>query len=161
MLSPSKTTPVPSTIATATNTNNWFSTNTADNQPNQWCCTAAISPEQAGQTYFDQTWKFPIVSSTWNKHLLLVCIYDSDGILAELMLNHTRLCILHAYKVIHTCLIAAGLNPKLQHLDNKACIILKEYISSQGITYQLVSLGIHCHYPAKRAIRTFKSHFIF
>jgi hypothetical protein len=48
----------------------------------------------------------------------------------------------------------------LQQLDSEASLILKGYMTREGIDYQLVPLGVHCHNAAKHAICTFKNHFI-
>jgi hypothetical protein len=72
----------------------------------------------------------------------------------------TGLCILHAYKTIHTRLTTAGLCPKLQRLDNEASLILKDFMTKEGIDYQLVPPGVHCCNAAERAICTFNNHFI-
>ena len=104
--------------------------------------------------------KVPYCFQHWNNYLLVVYNFDSNSVLAEPMSNHTKLYILHAYKVIHTRPTAAGLRPKLQHLDNMASLILKEYMSSEGINYQLVPPCIHCHNASICVIWTFKNYFI-
>jgi hypothetical protein len=76
------------------------------------------------------------------------------------MPRRTGLYILHAYKTIHTRLTTAGLCSKLQRLDNEASLILKDFMTKEGINYQLVPPGIHCCNAAERVICTFKNHFI-
>jgi hypothetical protein len=69
-------------------------------------------------------------------------------------------CILAAYKALHEHLVAAGLRPQLQRLDNDTSQSLKEFMTSEGVDYQLVPPGVHHWNAAKRAIRMFKNHFI-
>jgi len=53
-----------------------------------------------------------------------------------------------------------GLQPQLQHLDNKASCPLQEFMATEGIDYQLVPPHLHCCNAAECAICTFKNHFI-
>jgi hypothetical protein len=57
-------------------------------------------------------------------------------------------------------LILRGLKPLLQSLDNEASLALRNYLTKQGITYQLTPPHIHRINNAERAIQTFKNHFI-
>jgi hypothetical protein len=58
-------------------------------------------------------------------YVLVVYDYDSNAILAEPMRNRTDAEMLRAYSVILNRLIARGLKPKLQQLDNEASTALK------------------------------------
>jgi hypothetical protein len=86
--------------------------------------------------------------------------YDSNSIHAEPMKNKTANSILTAYKLVHQRLCAARLKPKLQRLDNECSQTLKNFMTEQGIDYQLVPPHVHRRNAAERAIRTFKNHFI-
>ena len=119
-----------------------------------------MTPSTTGQIHTDQTGQFVVPSSTGYNYLLILYDYDSNSILAEPMPRRTGLCILHAYKVVHARLVAAGLRPKLQRLDNEASAILKDFMAEEGVDYQLVPPGSHRRNAAERAIRTFKNHFI-
>jgi hypothetical protein len=125
-----------------------------------YCYAAVISSQSTGQVHLDQTSNFLIVLSTDNNYLLLVYDHDRNGILAKLTPKHTTLYILHAYRIIHTCLTSADLPPKLQQLDNEASLILKNYTIGTGLVYQLVPLCIHWHNATECATLTFKNHFI-
>jgi hypothetical protein len=57
-------------------------------------------------------------------------------------------------------LILHGLKPHLQRLDNEASLALRNYLTQQGITYQLALPHIQRRNNAERAIHTFKNHFI-
>jgi hypothetical protein len=69
--------------------------------------------------------------------------YDSNSIYAEPMKNKTANSILTAYKLVHQRLCAAGLKPKLQRLDNECSQTLKNFMTEQGIDYQLVPPHVH------------------
>jgi hypothetical protein len=57
-------------------------------------------------------------------------------------------------------LILCGLKPLLQSLDNEASLALRNYLTKQGITYQLAPPHIYRRNNAERAIHTFNNHFI-
>ena len=68
--------------------------------------------------------------------------------------------IVDPYDSIHTKLIDAGLVPVLQYLDNEVSKELIQSIKSKHVKYQLVAPYDHCLNPVKRAIQTFKNHFV-
>jgi hypothetical protein len=121
----------------------FFPSSDNGNPTTHYCYAAVISLQPTGQVHTDQNGKFPVTSSTGNNYLLIVYDYDSNGILAKPMPRRTGLCILHAYKTIHTRLTTAGLHPKLQRLDNEASLILEDFMTKEGIDYQLVPPGVH------------------
>jgi hypothetical protein len=65
-----------------------------------------------------------------------------------------------AYDTIHQELTVKGFKPKLQTLDNKASTVLKNFFTTNNVEYQLVAPHSHRRSAAKRAIRTFKEHFV-
>jgi hypothetical protein len=113
-----------------------------------------------GQIFTDQTGRFISPSSTGSNKLLILYNYDSNDIHAEPMKNKTTSKILAAYKRAHSLFVKAGLRPILQRLDNECSSILKEFMRSEDVDFQLVPPNVHCQNAAKRAIRTFKNHFI-
>jgi hypothetical protein len=68
--------------------------------------------------------------------------------------------MVRAFDFLIQSLILRGLKPHLQRLDNEASLALRNYITQQGITYQLAPPHIHQRNNAERAIQTFKNHFI-
>ncbi len=54
----------------------------------------------------------------------------------------------------------AGIVPKYQILDNKKLAAYEEAIRVSGMTFELVLPDNHCHNMAKKAIQTFKDHFV-
>ena len=123
-------------------------------------CFASIMTPTTGQIHTDQTGQFIVPSSTGNNYLLILYDNDSNSILAEPMRNRTGQCILLAYKAVHARLVAAGLRPQLQRLDNECSDALKDFLTAETVDYQLVPPGMHRRNAAERAIRTFKNHFI-
>ena len=60
-----------------------------------------------------------------------------------------------------TRLAARGLSVDLHILDNQASAAYKEAITFKwNATFQLIPPNIHCRNQAKRAIHTFKDHFL-
>jgi hypothetical protein len=68
--------------------------------------------------------------------------------------------MVHAFELLINSLIIRGLKPSLQHLDNEASLALRNYLTKQGIDYQLAPPYIHGRNNAERAIQTFKNNFI-
>jgi hypothetical protein len=62
-----------------------------------------------------------------------------------------------AFDLLIQYLILRGLKPLLQRLDNEASLALSNYLTKQGITYQLAPPHIHRRNNAEQAIQTFKN----
>jgi hypothetical protein len=80
--------------------------------------------------------------------------------LAKPVKNRTDREMVPAFKHLHAYLCDRGLRPKLQKLDNEASAALQHAMREEAIDYQLVPPHVHRRNAAKRAIRTFKNHFI-
>jgi hypothetical protein len=85
---------------------------------------------------------------------------DSNAILVEPMKNRTAGEMVRAYQVLIDRLNSAGIFPKLHILDNKCSADMKETIKSNKMEFQLVPPHDHCRNLAKKAIQTFKDHFV-
>jgi hypothetical protein len=107
-----------------------------------------------GKTYSDQT------SATGSNYVLIFYDYDSNSIHAEPIKNRTAAKLKRAYSTIAELLKSCGLHPKLQILDNEASKLLVDYITGQGINYQLAPPHVHRRNAAERAISTYKDPFI-
>jgi hypothetical protein len=68
--------------------------------------------------------------------------------------------LVRAFDLLIQSLIVRGLKPSLQSLDNEAYLALRNYLTKQGIDYQLSPPHIHRRKNAERAIQTFKNNFI-
>jgi hypothetical protein len=132
-----------------------------DGKRTQFVYVAIIqAPNESGQIYTDQTGHFPVTSCQGNKYIMILYDYDSNSILAELMKSRTDDEIIRSYQALHDSLIAAGLKPRLQKLDNEASHRLKQFLNTNDIEFQLIPPHLHRCNAAERAIRTFKNHFI-
>ena len=69
-------------------------------------------------------------------------------------------CMVAAYKNIYNHLTAAGHKPTLNVTDNECSKAVQNYIMSQNVDWQLVDPDNHRVNTAKRAIQTFKHHFL-
>jgi hypothetical protein len=68
--------------------------------------------------------------------------------------------MVRAFELLIQYLIIRGLQPSLQHLDNEASLALRNYLTKQGIDYQIAPPHIHRRKNAEREIQTFKNYFI-
>jgi hypothetical protein len=114
----------------------------------------------AGQLYTDLTGKFPVRSSKGKSYVMVYYIYDCNYIKVTPMKSGSSSEWVKAYAIVHQELKIKGFKLKLQTLHNEASADLKNYFTVNDITYQLVPPHCHRHNAAKRAIRTFKEHFV-
>jgi hypothetical protein len=75
---------------------------------------------------------------------MIIYEYDSNAILAEAMKSRSKHEMIRAYETIHQYLVAHGIKPKLQQLNNKASQKLNDFLQKQNIDYQLAPP--HCHH---------------
>jgi hypothetical protein len=68
--------------------------------------------------------------------------------------------MVRAFDLLIQSLVIHGLKPRIQRLDNEASLALRNYLTKQGISYQLAPPHIHRRKNAERAIQTFKNQFI-
>jgi hypothetical protein len=68
--------------------------------------------------------------------------------------------MVRAFDLLIQSLIIRGLKPSLQRLNNESSLALRNYLTKQGIDYQLAPPHIHRRKNAERAIQTFKNHFM-
>jgi hypothetical protein len=112
------------------------------------------------QIYTDLTGILPTTSLSGNKYILILYDYDSNSVLSAPMKNRGDKDMVRAFDLLIQSLIICGLKPHLQRLDNEASLALRNYLTKQGIDYQLAPPHIHRRNNAERAIQTFKNHFI-
>lgn len=113
-----------------------------------------------GKAYSDLTGEFVIPSSRGNKYILVFYDYDSNHIFAEPLKSRSASHLLDAHKSLLATLATAGLSPKLLVLDNECPSLLKDYLKSINLPFQLVPPHQHQRNAAERAIRTWKNHFL-
>jgi hypothetical protein len=135
---------------------------TPETEPTNLVFAAVLDYETATHLiHSDLTGRFPVQSSRGMNYVLVVYDYDSNAILAEPMRNRTDAEMLRAYGVILNRLIARGLKPKLQRLDNEASTALKKYLQEEmDISTNLSHLTSIASQCCRTCHRTFKNHFI-
>lgn len=101
-------------------------------------CYASVFEGAKGQIYSDQTGKFVVASSAGHNYIMVVYDYDSNAILVAPMRSRTGPCILATFQIMHARLVAAGLRPQLQRLDNECSEALKSFLRNETIDFQLV-----------------------
>jgi hypothetical protein len=131
----------------------------SDNEERTHECFAALI-QPSGLVYTDQTGRFICPSESGNNYLMVMYDYDSDAILAEPVPNCNKKSLLAASKKMHAKLVAAGIRPKFQRLDNECSDIMKEFMQEQGIKFQLVLPNVHRRNAAERSIQTLKNHLV-
>ena len=99
-------------------------------------------------------------SDKGNNYILVAYHYDANNIITTQLKNRTGLCILNDITKIHDKLRKRGLTQKLHIMDNKVSEDLKQYFEDSDIQFQLVPPHMHWINDSKRAVRTFKKHFI-
>jgi hypothetical protein len=78
----------------------------------------------------------------------------------EAMKNQSSGEMIRAFQKLINHLHAAGIAPKHHILDNECSDEFKDTIKSNNMTYQLVPPQDHCRNHTKKAIQTFKDHFV-
>jgi hypothetical protein len=114
----------------------------------------------SGKAFSDLTGNFDVPSSRGNKCVLVLYDYDSNYIFAAPIPSTKSKAVAEAHDRMFATLTAAGLKPKLLLLDNAASKVLKQYLTSSSMDFQLVPPHNHRRNAAERAIRTWKNHFI-
>ena len=123
--------------------------------------SAIIDPSApTGRTYSDLTGRFPVQSNRGANYILVVYEYDSNAILVRPLCNRTAPETKSVFQNVIHYLTVWGLRPRLHTLDNEASTILRDYLRSEDVEYQLVPPHIHRRNASECAIRTFKNHFI-
>jgi hypothetical protein len=116
--------------------------------------------EHKGVIYTDLTGAFPVTSRKGNKYQLVLYDYDSNSILVKPVKTRSDNETLQAYDNLYKHLTDRGFKPQLNILDNEASTALKRAILKRDATIHLVEPNNHRVNAAKRAIRTYKNHFI-
>jgi len=92
--------------------------------------------------------------------MYIVYDYDSNAILAEPLRNRQAATIRDAWIKLSQVLIRCGQFPTIFIFDNECSADLKNALFKIDIKYQLAPPYIHRRNAAKRAIQTFKHHFL-
>ena len=116
--------------------------------------------EPVSKLYTDDMGRFPILSRSGHRYIILPLHCKSNAILIEPFQSHHDCHRIAAYIRIMTRLRERGHAVHLQVLDKKTS---KEYhqviTQTWKDTFQLVTLDVHRRNAAERSIRNFKAHF--
>jgi hypothetical protein len=111
--------------------------------------------------YTNDTGRLPIQARSSNQYITIAYHKLSNVILCAPYANQTDAHCFAAYNSIMQRLTKRGLTVDLQILDNKVSADFKANIEDKWkAKYQLVPPDVHRHNATKRAIQTFKSHFL-
>ena len=111
--------------------------------------------------YTNQTVKFPIMSSRMHKYIMILCAINGNVVLAEPMKNNLEGAMVETYQNLIKRLNDAGILPKNHILDNEISKEYKEAIESNGMTWEVVPVGMHRRNVAVHPYRyQFPSHSI-
>ena len=116
------------------------------------------APEELNKAYCDLTGRFPFQSSRGNNYLLVAYHPDANAILLEPLKNCTATKIVNAWTKINNKLKACALKPNTWILDNECSTELKNALTHENITWQLVPPHQHHTNAAERAIQTLENH---
>jgi hypothetical protein len=90
---------------------------------------------------------------------MIVYSYDCNYIKHVAMKSRSASEWVRVFGEVFQELTSRGFKPKLQTMDNEASAALKNNLTEQELTCQLVPLHCHRRNAAERVIRTFKEHF--
>jgi hypothetical protein len=119
-----------------------------------------LKDEGTQKIWTNQTGKFPKKSTKGNHYIMVLMESHSEVILMEAMKNRLSGKIIRAFQKLLRHLHTAGITPKHHILDNECSSEFKDTITSNNMTYQLVPPHDHRRNRAKKAIQTFKDHFV-
>ncbi len=123
-------------------------------------CILHLEDAATQKIWTNQTGKFPKKSRKGNQYIMVLTESDSDVILVEAMKNQSSGEMIRAFQKLIDHLHAAEIAPKHHILDNECSDEFKDTIKSNNMTYQLAPPHNHRCNHAKKAIQTFKDHFV-
>jgi hypothetical protein len=113
-----------------------------------------------GNLFTNQTGRFPITSNHGHAYVAVFYIFDANAIQSVPIKNRSKEELHCAYYKIYKWLTHHGFKPLLHKLDNKTSKDVKAFVATEQTCIQYTPPDIHCTNPAKRAIRTWKNHFL-
>jgi hypothetical protein len=113
-----------------------------------------------GTLYNNLTGAFLFISLGGKVYFLIVYHYESNAILALPISGFSNNAIFAVYKQQYELLKSKGFVIKLNKMDNQASNVIKLYLTPQQCDLMLVKPNNHRVNAAKRAIQTFKDHFV-
>ena len=123
-------------------------------------CILDLADEATKKIWLDQPGWFSKKSSKGNQYIMVLTESNSDVILVGAMKNCLSGEMIQEYQKLIDCLHATRIVPKHHILDNKCFDEFKETIKCNEMIYQLIPPQDHHRNHAKKAIQTFKDHFV-
>ena len=94
------------------------------------------------------------------QYIMVLFKINSNVILVESLRDRTSGELVKAHQTLVDRLKERCFEPKLHILDNECLVEFKEAIAKNGMEYQLVPPNDNCQNIAKKALQTFKHHFV-
>jgi hypothetical protein len=123
-------------------------------------CFGAFADKRTGILYNDLTRLFPYISLEGNVCFPIVYHYESNAILVLPISGFGDNTIFAAYKTQFEFLESKGYKIRLNMMDNQCTKQIKKFLTANNCNLLLVEPHNHLVNAAKRAIQTFKDHFI-
>jgi hypothetical protein len=114
----------------------------------------------AEEIHTDQTGAFLVTSQQGYRYIMVSIHIDANYIFCKLMKNRTEGKMITAYQKMVDRMEIAGLGLKHHWLDNECLENFKKCIKKNHMTWEHVPPDCHRRNIAKRAIQTFKNHFV-
>ncbi len=119
-----------------------------------------VNYELTEEVHTNQTGAFPITSQRGYRYIMVGIHLDANYIFFQLMKNRTEKEMIKAYECMVRRMKNSGLGLKKHRLDNECSKKFKMCTKNAGMTHELVPPDCHHCNIAKRAIQTFKNHFM-
>ena len=123
-------------------------------------CFAALADKQTGTLYTDATGALPVRSLDGYQYYFIAYDYDTNYIFAIPIKDTTDASIINGFEQVFNELNEKGFKPQFNVTDNQAANSIKRYLKTQECQWQFVEPTNHRVNAAKRAIQTYKNHFI-
>jgi hypothetical protein len=123
-------------------------------------CFPALADATTGTMYTDLTGAFTVRSFKNMIYIFVAYIYDLNAIIVRPMASCTDASFIAAFTEVFAILRARDYQPALNVMDNECSKAVEKHIRANRMTIQLVPLHNHRVNAAKRAIGTFKEHFV-
>ena len=104
--------------------------------------------------------RYPITSARGNKYLLVMYDYDTNYIMAEPIQSRHTEDLIKGFSTCYQVLTDNGFTAKTLRCDNEISREMKNTLTHNNVTWELVPPRNHRSNPAERAIQTYKNHFI-
>ncbi len=112
------------------------------------------------EIHTDQAGAFSVTSQRGYRYIMVGIHIDANYIFCKLMKNRMEGKMITAYQKMVDRMEIAGLGLKHHWLDNECSENFKKCIKKNHMTWELVLPDCHQRNIAKRAIQTFKNHFV-